>query len=447
MFRRLIPVLVLMAAAPGVSRAQMAGGLRLEGVETCAQLTTFTARNPGFDSAMVAAKREALGGCAPPPPRITVAPRPAPAPRAAPARAAPPPRVRPRAPTPPISRTVPTPTPAPTPAPAPVRPPPAPRPAPSTITPRLNAPTSTPRLNTMVNPTVGLNTAPVDASESLSAAIQARVQAPIAAPITAPPPEPVTLPAAPPSAPAGCRWASVADAALECDGGSGWRVVEGVNITPHTVDAAARGDALAMANLGYFHDVQPAPIGNRSEAIRLYRSAADQGVAAAQYNLALLYDTGVPGQVEPDPVQAYPLFRAAAEAGVVPAMGRLGEYLYQGWGGAPRDDREARTWLERAGDGGDPRVPYYLALFHLDGLAGFKPDPTAAAALMLTSAQAGDARAMFRTGQNYERGLGVDRDLGEATRWYSRAAEAGDPDARARLAELSPPVVRPIAGW
>ncbi len=451
MFRRLIPALILVAAVPGVSRAQMAGGLRLESVETCAQLTTFTARNPGFDSAMVAAKREALGGCAPPPPRIVVAPRPAPAPRtaprAAPARTAPAPRVRPRTPTPPIPRAVPAPTPAPTPAPVPVRPPPAPRPAPSTITPRLNAPTSTPRLNTTVNPTVGLNTAPVDASESLSAAIQARVQALVAAPVTAPPPEPVTLPAAPPSAPAGCRWASVADAVLECGEGSGWRVVEGANITPDTVDAAARGDALAMANLGYFYEVQPAPVGSRAEAIRWYRGAADQGVAAARYNLALLYDTGVPGSVEPDPENAYPLFRAAAEAGITPAMGRLGEYLYQGWGGAQRDDREARVWLERAGAGGDPRVPYYLALFHLDGLAGFKPDPTAAAALMLTSAQAGDARAMFRTGQNYERGLGVVRDLGEATRWYSRAAEAGDPDARVRLDQLSTPVIRPIAGW
>lgn len=461
MFRRLIPSLatglVLLAVFPNASRAQMAGGLRLEGVETCAQLTTFTARNPGFDSAMVAAKREALGGCAPPPPRITprpVAPAPAPrppasrpAPRAAPARAAPAPRVRPRAPTPPIPRTVPTPSPAPppapvpAPAPAPVRPPPAP----STITPRLNAPTSTPRLNTTVNPTVGLNLAPVDASESLSAAIQARVQAPITA--APPPPEPEPVPVLPPSAPAGCRWASVTDAVLECRNPSGWRVVEGANITPDTVDAAARGDALAMASLGYFHEVQPAPIGSRAEAMRLYRGAADQGVAAAQYNLALLYDTGVPGEVAPDPDQAYPLFRAAAEAGIVPAMGRLGEYLYQGWGGAPRDDREARTWLERAGQGGDPRVQYYLALFHLDGLAGFRPDPTAAAALMLTSAQAGDARAMFRTGQNYERGLGLARDLGEATRWYSRAAEAGDPDARVRLARLSTPVVRPIAEW
>ncbi|QTC92286.1 tetratricopeptide repeat protein [Brevundimonas goettingensis] len=439
MFRRLIPVLVLLAAAPGVSRAQMAGGLRLESVETCAQLTTFTARNPGFDGAMIAAKREALGGCAPPPPRIT--------PRPAPARAAPAPRVRPHAPNPPIARTVPTPAPAPPPAPTPVpvRPPPAPRPLPSTITPRLNAPTSTPRLNTTVSPTVGLNLAPVDASESLSAAIQARVQAPIVAAAAAPEPEPVAT--LPPSAPSGCRWASVADAVLECGEGSGWRVVEGANITPDTVDAAARGDALAMANLGYFYEVQPAPIGDRAEAIRQYRGAADRGVAAAQYNLALLYDAGVPGEVQPDPDQAYPLFRKAAEAGIVPAMGRLGEYLYQGWGGAPRDDREARLWLERAGDGGDPRVQYYLALFHLDGLAGFKPDPMAAAALMLTSAQGGDARAMFRTGQNFERGLGVGRDLGEATRWYARAAEAGDPDARARLAQLSTPVIRPMAGW
>jgi len=201
-----------------------------------------------------------------------------------------------------------------------------------------------------------------------------------------------------------------------------------------------------MANLGYFNEVQPAPIGNRAEAMRLYRGAADQGVAAAQYNLAALYDTGVPGQVEPDPTNAYPLFRLAAEAGIVPAMGRLGEYLYQGWGGARRDDHEALTWLERAGDAGDPRAQYYLALFHLDGLAGLKPDPMAAAALMLRSAQAGDARAMFRTGQNYERGLGVARDLGEATRWYSRAAAAGDPDARARLNQLAAPVMSPIAG-
>lgn len=52
---------------------------------------------------------------------------------------------------------------------------------------------------------------------------------------------------------------------------------------------------------------------------------------------------------------------------------------------------------------------------------------------MLTSAQAGDVRAMFRTGRNYEVGIGIKRDPFEARRWYRLAADAGDPDARERL--------------
>ena len=55
---------------------------------------------------------------------------------------------------------------------------------------------------------------------------------------------------------------------------------------------------------------------------------------------------------------------------------------------------------------------------------------------MLTSAQAGDVRAMFRTGRNYEIGIGTGRDLFEARRWYRMAANAGDPDARERLNAL-----------
>jgi TPR repeat protein len=373
-------------------------------------------------------------------------------------------------------------------------------------------------------PTPGLNSAPPAAATRLPAEVAA-----LAYP-----------------APAGCRWNSAgAPPVLEClTENAVWRPVEDAGITPSTVDEAARGDALAMANLGYFYDVQPAPIRNRAEAVRLYRGAADQGVAIARYNLAVLYQSGVPGVIEPDaaearrylaqaadqglavamrrlaeqagkssdfglkgewylraaqagdvpsmgkvaefyrtgdgglardpaaaiawarqaddhgdpwgryvlgvcfeagdgelapdPAEAYRLFRIAAEAGVTPAMARVGEYLYQGWGAVPRDDREALNWLERAAGAGDPRAEYYLALFHLDGLAGLTPDPAAAAALMLTSAQAGDARAMFRTGRNYEIGIGVGRDLGEATRWYHRAAEAGDPDARTRLDSLAP---------
>jgi TPR repeat protein len=533
MFRRLIPALILLVAVPGAAGAQIAGGLRLEGVETCAQLSAFTARNPGFDSAMVASKREALGGCAPPPPRITPrpaprptpTPRPAPAPRAAPARPAPAPRVRPRAPTPSIPRTVPAPVPQPAPAPVPApRPtPPVARPAPG-ITPRLNAPSLTPRLNTTVSPTTGLNAGIAPATTSLPTEVAGLAY----------------------SAPTDCRWNTAGNPPLlEClNENAVWRPVEDASITVSTVDNAARGDALAMANLGYFYDVQPAPIRNRTEAVRLYRGAADQGVAIAKYNLAVLYQSGVPGAIAPDPAEArrylleaadqglavamrrlaeqadksagagskgdwylraaqagdipsmgkaaefyrtgdgglaqnpaaaldwarqadahgdpwgryilglcfetgdgaltpdpaeaYRLFRMAADAGITPAMGKVGEYLYQGWGAVPRDDREALSWLDRAGRAGDARAQYYLALFHLDGLAGLTSDPVGAAALMLTSAQAGDVRAMFRTGRNYEVGIGVSPDIYEARRWYRRAADAGDPDARARLDFIGP---------
>jgi TPR repeat protein len=348
------------------------------------------------------------------------------------------------------------------------------------------------------------------------------------------------------SAPVDCRWnTALATPVLEClNENAVWRPVEDAGITVATVDAAARGDALAMAGLGYFYDVQPEPIRNRAEAVRLYRGAADQGVAIARYNLAVLYQSGVPGVLTPDPVEArrylmlaadqglaaamrrlaeqagksgdgpskgdwylraaqagdvpsmgkaaefyrtgdgglaqnpaaaidwarradahsdpwgryilglcfeagdgelapdpaeaYRLFRIAAEAGIVPAMGKVGEYLYQGWGAVPRDDQEALIWLDRAAHAGDPRAEYYLALFHLDGLAGLSSDPAGAAALMLTSAQAGDVRAMFRTGRNYEVGIGVSPDIGEARRWYRRAADGGDPDARARLDVIGP---------
>ena len=531
--RRIAPVLILLTAmSGGPVQAQIAGGLRLEGVETCAELSGFIARNPRFDGSMIAGKRADLGGCAPPPaPRIEVrtpAPRPTSASptsaRPVPARPAPrprPPRVRPPAPSPVISRTTPAPVlvPAPPPEPAPV----PTRPSAPSLTPRLNAPSLTPRLNasfgSVTSETRSPNTAPEMAGPGLAAQAYA--------------------------APANCRWnTSPAPPALECRSeNGGWRSVPDANITVSTVTEAARGDATAMANLGYFYDVQPDPVRNRAEAVRLYRGAADQGVAIAGYNLAVLYRSGVPGMIDADPVEsrrylteaanrglaiamralaeqpgepggvsggewylraaqagdapsmgkvaesyrtgdggldrrpaaavdwarqadahgdpwgrytlglcleagdgdlvedpdeAYRLFRLAADAGVTPAMGKVGEYLYQGWGTVRRDDDEALIWLERAARTGDARSDYYLALFHLDGLAGLASDPVAAAALMLTSAQAGDVRAMFSTGRNYDFGVGVARDLPEARRWYRLAAEAGDPDARERLDVIGP---------
>jgi len=54
----------------------------------------------------------------------------------------------------------------------------------------------------------------------------------------------------------------------------------------------------------------------------------------------------------------------------------------------------------------------------------------------VAAARAGHARAQYFAGTAYARGLGVAPDLSRAIAWWSRAAEQGNPEAGAALAEL-----------
>jgi TPR repeat protein len=54
----------------------------------------------------------------------------------------------------------------------------------------------------------------------------------------------------------------------------------------------------------------------------------------------------------------------------------------------------------------------------------------------VAAARAGHARAQYFAGTAYARGLGVEPDLSRAVAWWSRAAEQGNPEAGAALAEL-----------
>ena len=49
-------------------------------------------------------------------------------------------------------------------------------------------------------------------------------------------------------------------------------------------------------------------------------------------------------------------------------------------------------------------------------------------------ANSGDAGAQFMIGQKFDQGEGVDRDVGEAMRWYRLAAEQGHVDSQINLA-------------
>jgi hypothetical protein len=53
-------------------------------------------------------------------------------------------------------------------------------------------------------------------------------------------------------------------------------------------------------------------------------------------------------------------------------------------------------------------------------------------------AEGGDAKAQFELGLKYEYGLGVSKDNAEALKWYSKASEKGNGDARSAMARLTP---------
>jgi TPR repeat protein len=114
--------------------------------------------------------------------------------------------------------------------------------------------------------------------------------------------------------------------------------------------AAAAGRPSAQSLLAWMY-TQGA--GGRSpdpaRAVRLYQQAARAGDAAAQNNLAELYEIG--RGVAADPAQALDWYRKAAEAGFAPGQFNLGR-LYAAGAGVPRDYAEARKWLEQAERGG-----------------------------------------------------------------------------------------------
>ena len=84
-------------------------------------------------------------------------------------------------------------------------------------------------------------------------------------------------------------------------------------------------------------------------ATRVYREAADQGSADAQYSLALLYDTGL--GVPQDSAAAASWLRKAANQGHTSAQYHLGSMYYSGQG-VPRDYAAAASWYRKIPDQG-----------------------------------------------------------------------------------------------
>ena len=95
---------------------------------------------------------------------------------------------------------------------------------------------------------------------------------------------------------------------------------------------------LVPDNLGFMYYNGEGVPQDDQEAARLYRLAAEQGIALAQYNLGVMYSNGE--GVSQDDQEAVRWYRLAAEQGYASAQYNLG-FMYAAGKGVPQDYQEA----------------------------------------------------------------------------------------------------------
>jgi TPR repeat protein len=138
-------------------------------------------------------------------------------------------------------------------------------------------------------------------------------------------------------------------------------------------------------------------IAQYQDAMSWYRKAAEQGYAAAQTNLGLMYSNGQ---------------------------------------GAARNPEMARQWIAQAAAQSYPPALNAMGVIYMSGI-GVGKDDGQALAWFLRASTTGYAPAKKNLGLLYELGRGVDRDLYEAARLYGEAAQHGHEEAQGRLAHVA----------
>lgn len=156
-----------------------------------------------------------------------------------------------------------------------------------------------------------------------------------------------------------------------------------------------------------------------------------QTEGAAIFNRAIaMIDNGDASGLEP--------LKRSAELGYVPAQMRLAALYTDGGVGVEADPFEARQWVRRAAEAGEPRAMQHYATQLYDGVGGER-DEAKAVEWMRKSAEAGSVDSQYNVAHLYEKGVkGVAANKVEAFTWYMIAARRGDQQALEAVQRLTP---------
>jgi uncharacterized protein len=166
---------------------------------------------------------------------------------------------------------------------------------------------------------------------------------------------------------------------------------------------------------------------NDTLGIDYFRRSADLGYGPAQIALAYYYEAGT--VLASNPTQAVDLYRKAAQQGD-PLAGWLAGRSYFLGSGVPRDPDTAQKWLKLSADQNNAYGAYYLGRLMADR------DYTKAPALYKIAADQGLPQAQYFYAKTLKDGRGIVQDRSTAYVWYTIASDAGYAAAGADLSEL-----------
>ena len=186
--------------------------------------------------------------------------------------------------------------------------------------------------------------------------------------------------------------------------------------------AAEQGHAAAQYQLGrcyyYGHGVRQ----DYAEAVKWFRKAAKQGIPDAQNKLGFCYDNGL--GMKKNHVKAFEWYWAAAKQGLAKAQCNLA-ICYDIGEGVEKDTGEAVKWYRKAAEQGYADAQFGLGKCYYFG-KGVSRNYTEAVKWYRKAAEQGHARAQCALGLCYKNGRGVSLDYTEAVKWYRKAAEQGN---------------------
>ena len=215
--------------------------------------------------------------------------------------------------------------------------------------------------------------------------------------------------------------------------------------------AAAQGDAIAQFKLGGMYARSEGVPQNHREAVSWFTQAAAKGYAPAQNSLGVRFKKGQ--GVMQNSARAAALYREAAEQRFGLAQDNLSD-LYANGLGVSKDIVLAHVWSSLASANGEGRaLKKRLAMeramnrtqiteasTHLGTMfargRGVAQDVRRAARYFQEAAARGYVVAQYELAECYDKGNGVTQDYKQAAAWFEKAAAQGHMRAQASVAYM-----------